>query len=408
MSIWFCLLIPIVAAAVMLKWFPKYLAWWEGVIPLVACFIFIGIFKFSVEKVQVNDTEYHGSLIVEARYYEYWETYVQRTCYRSVSCGKNCTMQVPYDCSYCDENPEHWSVVNSLGQEFSVTKEYYDYLVKKWKDTPKFVQLNRDINYSGGCGRDGDMYRVNWNKDPMSAEATTTDHWYENRVQAAHTAFDYPNVTESDVKNYGLYEYPELKGINQETVLGLDSIKWITRNDKDTMRQWSKFLNGYLGPRKHARIYFLFFKDKPALAGNMQEAYWDGGNDNELVVCIGLSSKSRDFQWVRPFSWSPERRIIPDVREMIMAHKQFKPSYVAESVWSQVEKEYKRKNFEEFSYITVEPPTWAKWVTFFITLLITAGLCWWAITNDLDSEYDPLKEFFNRKNNRGGYGGYGY
>lgn len=403
MSIWFSLLIPIIAALVMLKWFPKYMAWWEGVIPLVACFIFIVIFKFTVEKVQVNDTEYHGALIVEARYYEYWETYVHKTCYRTVSCGKNCTTTVPYDCSYCDENPEHWTVVNSLRQEFRVSKEYYNYLMKKWKANPKFVELNRDIDHSFSCGKDGDMYKINWDNQPLSAEATTTDHWYENRVQAAHTAFDFPEISENDVKTYGLYEYPEVDGISQETVIGLDSIKWVNSYDLGTMKQWSKFLNGYLGPRKHARIYFLFFKDKPALAGNMQEAYWNGGNDNELVVCIGLSSKSQEIQWVKPFTWSPERRIIPDVRETIMAHKIFNPENIAHSVWSQVEKEFKRKDFKEFSYITVEPPTWAKWVTFIVTLLITGGLCWWAVVNEIDSEYDPLRDMIIG-NSRNRYG----
>ena len=404
MSIWFSLLIPIIAALVMLKWFPKYMAWWEGVIPLVACFIFIGIFKFTVEKVQVNDTEYHGAIIVEARYYEYWETYVHKTCYRTVSCGKNCTTTVPYDCSYCDKNPEHWTVVNSLGNEYSVTKQYYDYLMKKWKAKPEFVELNRDIDHGGwGCGQDGDMYRIRWDNQPLSAEATTTDHWYENRVQAAHTAFDFPEVSEQDVKTYGLYEYPEVDGIMQETVLGLENVKWVNSYELETMKQWSKFLNGYLGPRKHARIYFLYFVDKPTLAGNMQEAYWDGGNDNELVVCIGLSSKSKEIQWVKPFTWSPERRIIPDVREMIMAHKTFNPENIAHSVWSQVDKEFKRKNFEEFSYITVEPPTWAKWVTFIVTLLITGGLCWWAVVNEIDSEYDPLRDWVTG-NSRSRYG----
>jgi hypothetical protein len=248
------------------------------------------------------------------------------------------------------------------------------------------------------------MYRVNWNKDPMTAEATTTDHWYENRVQAAHTAFDYPEVTEEDVKNYGLFDYPEVNDHQQETVLGLDKVKWMSRHESDTMKQWAKFLNGYLGVRKHARIYFLFFTDKTSLAANMQEAYWDGGNDNELVVCVGLSSKAKELQWVRPFTWSPARRIIPDVREMIMGHGKFKPDYIAESVWTSVEKEYVRKDFNEFSYITVEPPTWAKWTTFFITLIITVLVCWWAIVNEVDSEYDPIREYFRNR----GKGGYGY
>jgi hypothetical protein len=131
----------------------------------------------------------------------------------------------------------------------------------------------------------------------------------------------------------------------------------------------------------------------------MQEAYWDGGNDNELVICIGLDNKTRKIQWTRPFTWSPERSIIPDVREDIMTYSRFNVDNIAKSVYINVKKEYKRKDFKEFSYITVEPPTWAKWVTFIVTLIVTVVLCWWAITNQIDSVYDPLKELFNKRNN---------
>jgi hypothetical protein len=129
MSIWICLLIPLIGVFVLLRWFRHTLTWWEVAIPSIACFLFILIFKFTVEKIQVDDTEYHGATVVEARYYEYWETWVHRTCYRSVKCGKS-TISVPYDCSYCDENPERWTIVNSLGEEFAISKKYYEHLVK--------------------------------------------------------------------------------------------------------------------------------------------------------------------------------------------------------------------------------------------------------------------------------------
>ena len=398
MSIWFSLLIPIIAAFVMLKWFSRNLTWWEVVIPLASCFLFITIFKLIVETVEVNDTEYHGAIITEARYYEYWETYVHRTCTRTVSCGKNCTTTVTYDCSYCDENPARWTVINSLGEEFSISQEFYNYLIKKWKAKEQFVELNRDIDDGGfGCGQDGDMYKISWDGDPMTSESTTTDHWYENRVQAAHTSFDFPDVTEEDISSYGLMDYPEVDGIFQKTVLGMEKVNWMSEVERDRMEQWGKYLNGHLGTKKHARIYVLFFVDKPQIAANMQEAYWDGGNDNEIVVCIGLSNKSREIQWVRPFTWSPERRIIPDVREAILNTGEFNPDRVSKSIMNYVDLEFKRKDFKEFSYITVEPPTWSKWVTFIVTILITFGLCYWAIVNDVNSEDDPLKNLLRRR-----------
>jgi len=380
---------------VLLKFFSKKLTWWEVLVPLLACLSFIAIFKAIVEKVQVTDTEYHGALIVSAKYYEPYTTWVHKTCSYTVSCGKNCTRTVYYDCSYCDDNGPEWEIKNSLGQTWNITQAEYNRLMKKWSAKPEFVELNRDINYHGGCGQDGDAYEIRWNALPLTSESTTTENSYENRVQAAHTAFDYPSITESDKKQYKLFDYPDVNGYDQKMVLGLDSIKWVNKRDKWYMNQWATFLNGQLGVKKHARIYFLYFKDMPSVAADMQEAYWDGGNDNEIVVCVGLSSKSRQIQWVKPFTWSPIRRIIPDVREDIMANKTFDASKLSNAVWYNVDREFKRKDFSEFSYISVDPPVWAKWVTFFITLALTIWICYWAVVNDIDGSDDPLNDMFN-------------
>jgi len=377
MSIWYALLVPIIGAIVMLKWFKKYLAWWEIFLPFCASFIFILIFKFTVEKVQVNDTEYWGALIVKARYYEPYSTWVEQTCSYTTTCccdskGENCQTETHYyDCSYCSDHNAHWEVTNSLGESWDVSQDFYNYLKHKWSATPKFVDLNRDIDYHGSCGQDGDAYDIEWDNQPLTSESTTTEHTYENRVQAAHTSFDFATIDKEDIRTYSLQKYPNVKGFQQDNIVAADSIPWMTGYERNRLYQWGMFLNGYLGPRNHARIFFIFFKDQPHLAGKMQEAYWDGGNDNELVVCIGLSSKSRDLQWVYPFSWTPKREILVDMREDIMNQKTFNPDSIANVTWRNVEKEWKRKDFKEFSYITVDPPGWAKWVTWIVTILIT-------------------------------------
>ena len=396
MSIWICLLIPLIGAFVLLRWFKHTLTWWEVLIPSVACFIFILIFKFTVEKVQVSDTEYRGSIIVEARYYESWETWVRRTCYRTVKVGKS-TTTVPYDCSYCDHNPARWTVINSLGEEYSINEKYYNYLIKIWKATPSFVELNRRIVYHFGCGKDGDMYRIVWNKDPLSAKSTTSSNSYENRVQAAHSAFDFLDVTEEDKKRYKLFDYPEVDGWHQETVLGLDSIPSVSKEKVALFKQMSDYINGEVGPKKHARVYFLFFTSPDQIAGSMQEAYWDGGNGNELVVCIGIDPKTQNLRWVKPFSWTPNRRVLPDVREEIMEVGTLDPLQICRAVEVIVLKEYKRKDFKEFSYLTVEPPAWAIWVTAIITALITFFISRWATMNEAGNGDNSFRSFFERK-----------
>jgi len=396
MSIWISLLIPLIGAFVLLRWYKHTLAWWEVVVPTIVCFFFILVFKFSVEKVQVNDTEFHGALVTEARYYEYWETYVRRTCTRTHKVGKS-TVTTTYDCSYCDKNPPRWVVINSLGQQFSISQKYYAHLTKLWGQKPQFVELNRDINHGGwGCGQDGDMYSIKWDKEPLHAKATTTDHWYENRVQAAHSAFDFVKLTKDDVKSYHLFDYPAINGWRQETVLGLDSLKQLNPGNVNYFKQQSDYLNGKLGPKKKVHIFFLFFKDQPQLAASMQEAYWDGGNDNELVICIGMNSTSNKIEWVKPFSWSTNRRIIPEIREEIMDIGFFNPGEICRAVEKSVVDHYVRKDFKEFSYLTVEPPEWAKWTTAIVTLLITFLISRWATINELGPGGD-FGDFFLKR-----------
>jgi len=394
MIIWIALIIPLIGAFIMLRWFRQYLAWWEVAIPILGCLLFTFIFKFTVEMIQTSDTEYWSSLVQKAEYYEAYTTWVSKTCSRTVKVGKT-TTTVYYDCSYCDENGPEWAVVNDLGERFYISKEFYENLRLRWKSNPQFVELDRDINYHGTCGVDGDKYEVYWDKKPHTSEQTVSSRSYENRIQAAHSAFDFPEVTEEDVKSYKLYEYPEINGFSQEALIGEDSIPWLSKQEKLWGEKMIEYSSGYWGPKVHGKIWVLLYKDCPQTSALMQEAYWDGGNDNDLVICIGLSSKTKELQWTKVFSWTPERKILVDLREDIMNTKYLDFTKIREILDNRMSK-FKRKNFKEFNYITVEPPRWAVITTFIITILLTIGLCYWAIVNKyVTDETDPVKRIDN-------------
>jgi len=207
-------------------------------------------------------------------------------------------------------------------------------------------------------------------------------------------------VSKSDVKEYGLFEYPKVNGYHQNCILGIDQIQWIPGPEKDTLIKMVDYLNGEMGPRKQLRTWILFFEDKPELSAFMQEAYWKGGNKNEMVVCIGLSSRTRDLQWVKAFSWTPNRTLLVEIRENIMNTKKFSGKALYEVLRRDLEG-FQRKQFKEFSYITVDPPSWAITVTFLITIIITVAACYWAVVNDLVHDKDnPLKTVFSWENRR--------
>jgi hypothetical protein len=331
-----------------------------------------------------------SALVQRGEYYEAYTTWVSKTCSRTIKVGKT-TTTVYYDCSYCDENGPEWAVVNDLGERFYVSQAFYENLRRRWKANPQFIELDRNINYHGTCGVDGDRYDILWDKNPYTAEQTVTTRSYENRIQAAHSAFDFPDVTEDDIKSYKLFKYPEINEFSQDVLLGEDSIPWMNKNERKWGERLMQYSSGHWGPKVHGKIWVLLYKDCPQTSALMQEAYWDGGNDNDLVICIGLSSKTKELQWTKAFSWTPHRKILVDIREDIMNTKYLNFGKI-QDILNKRMPDFKRKDFKEFNYITVEPPTWAVWVTFIITILLTIGLCYWAIVNDyVTDETDPVK-----------------
>jgi len=392
MIIWWSLLIPVIAAVFMLLFFRTKVTWWESVIPLVVCLIFIIVFKSIVNHYIIQSTKFKGNLITSAQYYESYETWHHETCSHLVTVSKT-TTTVYYDCSHCDETSPQWTMETKYGESYNITQSFYNKLIKQWSAKPQFVELNRNIDYHGSCGKDGDMYQILWNNNPLTSEAVVKKHEYENKVQVAHSSFDFLKVTEEDKKTYGLYEYPPFYGYDhQESLLGLKQIKWLSGPaEYHNAQKLAEYINGFGGPQYHAKVFFLLFVDKPQLSAFMQESYWNGGNSNEMVICIGLNSKNRKLEWVKPFSWTPNRQVIVDIRENIMNLKTFDFNKIYNTTYRTMFK-FKPRDFKEFSYITVDPPLWCVYVTFIVTLLLSCGMMWWSINNNLvPDENDPLK-----------------
>lgn len=394
--IWIALIIPLVGAIVLFVGFRNKLTWWELFLPLAVCLVFTTIFKLTVEKVQTSDTEYWGDLGIRAEYYEPWSSWVSKRCSRQVACGtdskghtKYCTEY--YDCSYCNDNGPRWTLVKSRGGSFSITRKKYDELTARWKAKPSFVELNRTIRHHFSCGEDGDKYVIEWNRQPITAEPTSETHSYENRIQATHTAFDFPEISVKDDSLYNLFEYPEVDGYNVSTLLGTEKLVWMFPAERDSLQRLVKYLNGDMGPRKQLRIWILTFVDKPSVAAKFQEAKWKGGNKNEMVICMGVNSKNRNIEWVSPFSWTPNRTLLVDLREDLMTTKKFSCKKIYGVLQTNLES-FERKHFREFSYIEVDPPIWAIIVIFIITILATVGTCYWAVVNDnVADKHKPWK-----------------
>ena len=400
MIIWFAILIPIAFSSIAyLAWDKKFI-WWEILLPIVTSFLFILIAKFGIEKSMLSDTEYRGGLIVEARYYEYWETWVKKTCSQQYACGtyttgtgknrvthtKYCTRY--YDCSYCDRNDPYWVAYDTQGHSWRITEKEYLRLLRQWNATPEFVELNRSINYKNGCGKDGDMYRIRWNNDMLTSESSTWTETYENHVQLSKSHFDLREVSDEEAKKYNLYDYPNLKNYHQPNVLGLDSMNFLTTNQKFGVKKMFEYFNGANGPTRKIRLYILLYHNKSIDIAVKQKNYWVGGNKNEMVVCIGLDKNTGKLDWVYPFSWSENKRVSVDIREDVMDMEtlNFTKLY---HILDESTKTFTYRDFKQFNYLSIDPPTWSVWFVYIITFIISISLIYYGYTNEY--EEDGLK-----------------
>lgn len=378
MILFSAVLIPILSNIILFIYFREKTIWWEFLIPFAIALLVAGSFKLCIEKTATSDVEYWGGTIEKVEYYEPWNEYISKICTESYPCGTDskgntqyCTRT--YDCSYVDYHSAYWEVTDNNGINEQVSQSVYNRLVKKFGNNI-FVELNRDY-YT----QDGNKYVSTWPESDETIEHMVTEHSYENRVQAARDIFNYPVIDTSDINQYKLYEYPKITGYYDQLSL-LGKIKnWELSNRK------LDILNAKLGNKKQVKVFVLLFRNQPREAAFKQEALWKGGNKNELIVCIGLNNHD-DVMWCYPFSWTENQIIKVNIRTYIESQKIFYVPEIVEYLYCEIDKNFVRKQFKEFSYLTVEPTTSEILWTFSITFILTALCTIWIIKNQFTEE----------------------
>lgn len=390
MVIWLAILIPLFACLIALKLWAKEFVWWELLIPTVASFLTILIVKTSVEKAMLHDVQYRGGIIVEAKYFEYWSTWVTKTCSYTTTCccnskGQNCQTQTHYyDCSYCDQHRAHWEAYDDQGHTYPIEESEYNRLRNQWKASPQFVNLNRRIDHHGDCGVDGNAYSIKWDGGMLDVETSTWETSYDNYVQCSKSNFGLMDVSEGDAKRFKLYEYPEVNGYYQRPILGLDSMTYLPQNLKNGAYKMFEYFNGLNGPKRKIRVFVLLFSGQSMDIAVKQKYYWVNGNKNEVIICIDADRATGQINWVYPFTWSENKRIEVDLREDISNMKtlDFTKLY---HVVDESTSTFVYRDFSKFDYISVDTPTWEIWLVYLLTLGITIGLLYYGYTNQYEN-----------------------
>ncbi len=369
MIIYGALLIPLITAFILYLYFSHETVWWEFFLPLAISAVLIFSSKAIIDVVEVQSDEYWGSLIDRVEYYEEWNEYIHQTCTRS--CGKNCT--TTYDCSYVRYHPPYWQIVTNTGEVVGISHIQYIILKKKFGNE-NFVELNRHYHTI-----DGDEYCSHWKREKSTATSVTTVHSYENRVKVAdQSVFHFKEVSQKDIIRYQLKEYPQItENYKLKSIIGDSGYDAYFADKK------FDYLNGLLGHKKEVRLFVLVFKNQPIEAALYQEAHWSGANMNEFVICIGVDN-SRNVKWCKILSWTRCETLKAEVKDFVQQQKKLNLRDVADFTKDKVEKEFKIRNFKEFSYLTVDPPTWMVVLTYVLTILVNLGISVWVIRNEYE------------------------
>lgn len=361
-------LIPIVTAGILAFKFREKTAFWEYVVVLVPSVLLFFALKYSFVYISSLDKEYLSDLVSKITYYEDWDETVMVTHTRTVSCGKGKTRTETYTVPERRYHPKRYVYETVTGETNDVSEDEYKLICYKLNMPAVFKDMHRSYR-----SKDGDAYVTSWNRTRENSYPVTWTHLYQNKVKASsYSIFKYGNMSEEEIKENKLFDYPEIKNNDQNPILGFTA----TDTDIDAVR----YLNGYRGPKNQIHVFILCFNNPSLEVAEMQKAYWQGGNKNEFVVCLGV--KNNKVIWCNPFSWSDEPMLEVKTRDYFIKHPDINFKDYAEWLDTQIDKNWHRKEFNDFNYLSIELS-----ISWYIAILIiilcyNVGISYWVITNE--------------------------
>lgn len=386
--------LPFLIAFILLIFFKRYIVWWEYIILIgISILCTLGIKALMIYGREC-DTEYLGGYITKITHYDEWDEWVEQTCTREVPDGTdengNTTYRTEtYDCSYRDYHPEKWMYTDDKGrEEYFYNKEEFNRAMRELGYPKKvFRDMHRDYYRI-----DGDAQDYFYDGSIEHIRALTWSHTYQNKIIASNSIFKFEDIDESEAKKLGLFKYPKVIEQDQDVVLGVNL-------GRGTHKRF-KYINATYGKKKQFRLYVLIFTDKPLDVSEKQKSYWQGGNKNEFVLCLGYNSKTGRIDWCNPFSWCDAPKLEVATKDFFRSHPYLATSMDDYASWLMKNLHlWKRKEFKDFDYIENTLTKGQAIALFIVMLIIDIILSICLIGNGVDNEemYDD-SFFYSFKN----------
>ena len=370
-------LLPILTCLFLYSTMPVPLSWEYYVCCVGGSWLLTALIHWLMYRSRISDDEFLGSYINKVTHEEAWTElvyYIER-----VPCGKDSNGNTIYKNVQRVRHvyhPELWEMFSSYGTVQRISYSYYDHVRSTW-GTPESRMHFTGANIVGGV-RFGQSYTF---EDILSCYAPeenplldanfssrffplTEEHEYENKVRNSHSIFKFEEISAKRAKELGLFDYPPVKHNYQECILG-------RQFSEEVHRQYELF-NAWFGFRHQLHVFILCFDAVKGMGiAEKQRAYWEGGNRNEFVVCLGLDGDT--VRWCHAFSWMDEPVLSVKTEAYFRDHEQLDLS--AFCTWLQENVTlWKRKDFHDFDYLTVSLTTTQNYLLLAFTLAVNVGI----------------------------------
>ena len=352
-------LIPILVSLGLLVFVAKKVVWWEYLLLIGGSVLLAFLLKQGIVAIKTGDTEYWSGYITQTTYYEPWNEEVEVTKTRTNSDGKEETY-TETETRY--HSAEYTYQTNLRKWEYSCSRKFHEALKRQFQVRPVFRDMHRDYDT-----QDGDAYDYFWDGTDRTMRTITETHHYKNPMKGSRSIF---KLSREDST---LFDYPEIQGQEQRVVLG---------NSKYPSRPL-QLLNSKLGKEYQIHVFVLLFYNAGPEIAERQKEYWEGGNKNELVVCLGMKNDS--VQWCSPFSWCDSPVVESKIKSWFLDNPRLSIESFSTYLGPMIKKEWKRKEFKDFDYIRTELGGW-DYVIILVLILIYLGLISaWILRNEFEN-----------------------
>ena len=322
-----------------------------------------------------TDEEYLGGYITKVRHYDEWDEWITRTCSKEVAAGRDSDGNtiyetIYYDCSYRQYHPERWVYFDNNGDEhWLYYKEEFDSIRKQFGTKMKFIDMHRDYYRI-----DGDAQEYYWDGTKSTIFTVTYPHTYKNKVQNSRSTFNFIKIEKDEADTLGLYDYPKIENYDQNPIL---SNITLPKTDVDAIR----YINGYYGKKHQFRLYVLLFQNKGVDISELQRSYWQGGNKNELVTCIGVDD-SLNVKWCNSFSWCDAPTLEVRTEAFFVENQKLDLLKYSNMIETCLEKgEWVRKEFDDFKYISVDLTPTQELIMLILIAIYNIGISIYVVLN---------------------------